>query len=100
MAPKPYNDMCLDCYKKLEITEEYCQNCGEVTSIDDMADFPNEMICKKCFEELVKFDDSKKEQTDYYCDVCHILENELNMYELDGKLVCRECFEEFNRAAE
>ena len=58
------------------------------------------MICKKCFEELVKFDDSKKEQTDYYCDVCHILENELNMYELDGKLVCRECFEEFNRAAE
>lgn len=100
MAPKPYNDMCLDCYKKLEITEEYCQNCGEVTSIDDMADFPNEMICKKCFEELVKFDDSKKEQTDYYCDVCHILENELDMYELNGKLVCRECFEELNRAAE
>lgn len=95
LAPAPYNDMCLDCYKKLDIKEDYCRNCGELLPIESMADYPNEVICKSCFEDLQKFY-SKLElnRKDCYCEVCRTLEDELDMYELNGKLLCRKCFEE------
>lgn len=94
MAPRPYDDMCLECYNKLNVEEEYCQSCGDLTKISDMADFPNEMICKKCYKELTSWNEETNNK-DIYCEVCHIIDKEQQMFELNGKLVCRECYEEF-----
>lgn len=89
MAPSPYDDMCIHCYKKLNVTEEHCQVCGNLKPMSDMADCKEHIICNDCMDNVETY---RSEQSTF-CEECNMEVDDTNMYAWGGKIYCRECLE-------